>query len=353
MSNVQDSRLPQVFGFELFQHGPKLDVSKLIGLGQLAARLPLRKQQRRLAANAGGHTSSIRGRGLDYAENRQYQPGDDIRAMDWRVTARTGQPHIKVYQEERERPVLLVGDFRSSMNFGTRRTLKQLVAAEVLALLGWAAIHEGDRLGCLLFNDQQELDLRPRPGHKQMLQLIHSLADFSPCQQPGETQKAEQKSAQKAAQKQQHEQQPLTANQRLLDICMHLKRVAKPGSSIYIVSDWHGMDSQVEARLAPLRRHCDLTAIQISDPLEAELPDLGWMALTDGQQRRHLRTDSSQRQLYQQAWQHKQQLLEEHLNRLAMPLIQLATPEHPLEVLRNGMGLNSGQKKSASRRSKA
>lgn len=307
-------------GFELFHHGPQADTSKLTALSQLATRLPLRKQKKVLSAMSGGHASAIRGRGLDYAENRLYQAGDDIRAMDWRVTARTGEAHIKVYQEERERPVLLVGDFRASMNFGSRRTLKQLVCAELLSLLGWAAVREGDRLGALLFSETDELDIRPRTGNRQVLQLIRSITDFCDHDTPRASQSDEQ--------------------QRFYQLMLNLRRIARPGTAIYIVSDWRGMSSDAEAQLFQLRRHCDITAIQVHDPLEAELPDMGLMTLTDGHQRSNLHTHRQQRQQHQQAFAEHQQALHNHMMRLSTPLISVCTTDHPLTRLREGMGFS-------------
>ncbi|MDP2506121.1 DUF58 domain-containing protein [Oceanobacter sp. 3_MG-2023] len=309
----------------LFHHGSQLNPAQLIRLSQLARHIPLKKQQRILSSRAGNHVSRVKGRGLDYAENRQYLPGDDIRAMDWRVTARTGSPHIKVYQEEKERPVLLVTDLRASMNFGSRRTLKQLLAADLTALLGWAAIAEGSRLGALLFNDNDELDLRPKPGRRQQLHIINSLATLYDTRPPGSHVPASASAS---------------PQQRITDMCLHLRRIAKPGSSIYFISDWHGMNADAEAQLFTLSRHCDLTAIQIYDPLEARLPASGWLTLTNGQ-RRDLINSSSQRQQHshQQRFEQQQQQLQQHMLRLQMPLLTLSTADEPLPSLLAGLGL--------------
>src|SRR5690606_11929682 len=110
--------------------------------------------------------SALRGRGMDFAEVRQDQAGDDLRSMDWRVTARTGQAHIKVFNEEKERPVLLVCDLRAGMQFGSRRALKKVLAADLTALLAWAAPDKGRPNGGLPFNDAPEPDLRPQPRRK-------------------------------------------------------------------------------------------------------------------------------------------------------------------------------------------
>ncbi|MFK4754371.1 MULTISPECIES: DUF58 domain-containing protein [Oceanospirillaceae] len=325
----------------LFHHGSQFDPARLTRLSQLARRVPLRKQKRVLSTRAGNHLSSVRGRGLDYAENRQYLPGDDIRSMDWRVTARTGSPHIKVYQEEKERPVLLVTDLRASMNFGSRRTLKQLLAADLTALLGWATIAEGNRLGALIFNDDQELDLRPKPGNKQQLQVINGLATLYDKRPPGSREPALSAASSLTARQDRPANRP-SSQQRMTDICLHLRRIAKPGTSIYFISDWHGMNADAEAQLFDLSRHCDLTAMQIYDPLEARLPANGWLTLSDGQRRDLINSSSQQQQHdHQHRFEQQQQRLQQHMMRLRMPLLTISTADDPLRALLSGLGLTT------------
>ncbi|NKB46587.1 MAG: DUF58 domain-containing protein, partial [Legionellales bacterium] len=139
-----------------------VSLTQLIQLRFAAQLIDLRAHKRVRSQLLGGHLSSLRGRGMEFDEVRAYQAGDDIRTMDWRVTARTNKPHIKLYHEERERPVLLLVDFRPAMFFGTRVTFKSVIAAKVAALLGWAAIANGDRLGGVVFSGKDHVELRPR-----------------------------------------------------------------------------------------------------------------------------------------------------------------------------------------------
>ena len=136
----------------------------------------LRLDSRRPARSAitGGHTSRFRGRGMDYLESRAYQPGDDIRSMDWRVTARTDSAHVKLYQEERERPVVVMIDLGPGMFFATRGAFKSVIAARAAALIGWAAIQNGDRIGAFLFNGGHH-ELRPLGGQRGVMRLIRQL----------------------------------------------------------------------------------------------------------------------------------------------------------------------------------
>ncbi len=299
-----------------FSAGAEILPANLVQLRTLARQLPLHKQKKVLNDLAGSHASAIRGRGLDYAEVREYQAGDDIRAMDWRVTARTGDAHIKVFREEKERPVLLVCDLRAAMRFGSRRALKQVLAADLTALFAWAALEHGDRIGALLFNDELETDLRPKTGRKQVLQLLNELTTMAPSASAD-------------------------PQQRMQQICRHLRRIARPGSAIYFISDWTGFDADCEQQLHAVTRHCDLVAVHISDPLEAELPPPGLYSLSDGQQRLSLdSTTSRQREEYQQAFNLRMNNLQQQLQRLKVPLIALSTSNaDPLPALRQGLGL--------------
>lgn len=299
-----------------FSTGTRIQVSQLVQLRALAATISLRRQRKVYNPLSGNHVAAIRGRGLEYSEVRHYQPGDDIRAMDWRVTARTGHAHIKVFQEERERPLLLVCDLRASMYFGSRRAFKQVLAADICALLAWAAVNAGDRIGALLFNDQEQIDLRPKTGNRQVLQIINKLADMpiSAASHPG---------------------------QRLTDICQQLRRITKPGTAIYFISDWLGFDDSHQALLFDLCRHSDLTAIQLHDPLEAELPPPGQYELTDGHNRLYLDARSKvSRQSWHDAFEQQCQQLQIRLNHLKIPLIRIATSDDPLAALRTGPGIH-------------
>jgi uncharacterized protein (DUF58 family) len=302
----------------LFSRGVKIEAANLVRLRELASQLPLRQQKRVLNDLAGTHTSPMRGRGIDFSEVRQYQPGDDIRAMDWRVTARTGEPHIKLFREERERPVMMVCDLRANMQFATRTALKSVLAADIAALLSWSALANGDRIGALLFNDLEELDLRPKTGRKQVLQLLHALAEVPPsAPQPGPA--------------------------RMQQICRHLRRVVRPGSALFFISDWYGFDDECERQLFAVSRHSELTAIRLYDPMEAELPAAGLLTLTDGQQRAVLDGFSSRvRQAHQQAFSDQQQALEQHMQRLKVPLISVATNDDAIARLRQGFGFSGG-----------
>lgn len=305
-----------------FTVGTQIDSNRLVQLRKLATMLPLAKQKKVLNDLSGNHSSFLRGRGMDYSEVRQYQAGDDIRSMDWRVTARTGKAHVKVFNEEKERPVLLLCDLRAGMQFGSQRALKSVLAADITALISWASLQAGDRVGAFLFTDQQELNLRPQPGRKAILHLIRELASLGTSQ-------------------------PADASSRLQQVLRHLRRVARPGSRIYIVSDWSGFDEDCQQHLYHISRHSDLVAIHISDPLEQELPPPGIYPIEDGQQHLLLNSVSTNnREQYRQAYESRLVDLQRQLLNLRIPLIQLSTADpNPFPTLRSGLGL--GQKTRA------
>ncbi|MEC8444149.1 MAG: DUF58 domain-containing protein [Pseudomonadota bacterium] len=300
--------------FQEFSQGTEIRAERLAGLRVLANLMPLHRQRRILNDQAGAHTSRLRGRGIDFSEVREYQPGDDIRSMDWRVTARTGDAHIKVFREERERPVIVACDLRASMNFGTRRALKRVVAADLAALIAWSAAAHGDRVGGLVFNDEIERDLRPHTGRKTLMAFLHQLASVPvSAHQPG--------------------------RERMQQVCRHLARIARPGSAVYLISDFQGFDRDCEQILLAVARHCDLIMVHISDPFESQ-PPVGEFAVTNGQQTQPWRLTPSAAQARQHAFQQQLDALHQHCRHLRASLVPVSTAYDPLDQMRQGLGLN-------------
>ena len=159
--------------------GVRVHLKDLIQARHAIGHLGANRRTRSHALLAGGERSPFKGRGIDFEESRRYQPGDDVRLMDWRVTARTNEPHVKVFREERERPVFMVVDDRQTMHFGTKVAFKSVVAAQAAALLGWASHARGDRVGGIVFAEADHVELRPKGGRTGILQLLNVLADRS------------------------------------------------------------------------------------------------------------------------------------------------------------------------------
>ncbi|QYJ96366.1 DUF58 domain-containing protein [Shewanella alkalitolerans] len=231
----------------LFADGVSLNQKELLACQNLARALPERKSKAR-AALAGHRASSIKGRGMEFAEVRHYQAGDDVRTIDWRVTARTGKAHTKLFVEERERPVLLLLDLSHSLYFGSSLMLQSVQAAHLAATLGWAAVGHGDRLGALIASEAEHLELKPRSRQTGMLALISAI---------------EQVHQQQLNQLNQPVKQP----EHIFKACQRLRRIAKPGSLIWIISDGSHFGPQCLGPLSELKRHCDIGAFLITDPL--------------------------------------------------------------------------------------
>lgn len=296
--------------------------STLIGLSREARQLPLHSRSIR-ASFSGQYQSSFKGRGMEFDESRPYQPGDDIRAMDWRVTARTGKAHSKVYREERERPVLLWVDYRQPMFFATQQHFKSVLAARVAALLAWSATFHGDRLGGLIFSEQGHSELRPARGKTASLHFIQQLAQ----QQAAASMVIDQPDINMAA-------------SAAADSLARLQHVSKPGSLIFLISDFRQMDEAAWLRLSQLSRNSDLVLISVYDPLEQQLPPAGDYKISDGQRELNLSTYSpQQRQQYAQRYLMQQQTLQDKCRQLSMHLINISTADDYLLELQRGLGL--------------
>ncbi len=206
----------------------------------------------------GQHRSPFRGRGMEFDEVRAYHAGDDVRLIDWRVTARTGKPYTKLYREERDRPVLFLGDFRSFMKFGTRKAFKSVVAAKALAALAWASRENGDKIGALIVSADGFVKVAP---HRQMRRLMEVFnATAAAC---NDLKTAENEPA-------------------LSDVLAELRRVSKTGGRIFVLSDFHDFDEEAEKHLAAIGLHCDVVCVQIFDALEAAPPPAGTYRVGDG-----------------------------------------------------------------------
>nr|WP_320049547.1 DUF58 domain-containing protein [uncultured Desulfuromonas sp.] len=302
---------------------PDLDMNSRIAitLPQLIAlREQLEASVRRPAlarARLGGTYRSLqRGRGMEFAEVRGYQNGDDIRTIDWRVTARTGKPHTKLFQEERERPVLVALDYRRPMFFATRGRFKVVQASHLAALIGWQALKDGDRLGAFLFSEERHVELRPQSGKRGVLRLLQQMVNAPAWQRPAH--------------------QPFDPQQRLFNTLIRLRRVARPGSLVTLISDFSQWDAQVEEQLILLARHCSLRLILCYDPLEASLPEHGCYPISDGLSQALLNSDDGHfRRQYQQRFTQHLNVLSQFCQSHRATLLLCATTDQPMECLRS------------------
>ena len=303
--------------------GIYVSMDELVALQSAELSLDLKGKRKALTTIAGQHRSSFRGRGIDFDEVRIYQPGDDVRNIDWRVTARTGQVHTKLYREERERPVYLVVDQRESLFFGSRKAFKSVVAARTAALLAWASRAQGDRVGGFLFNDRQVQELRPKEGKKGIQTFFRALVQFNQALDG-------------------HFDPRLSSRQTITHALTGLGQVVRPGSLVFLISDFQHFDDITLQHLSLCTRHSDMIAIQIQDALEKQLPPAGVYGFSDGVNSlrlntgvRNVRKDYALRHVEQQTH------LRNQFNRIAVPLIEIATHDSLTERLSAALGLKA------------
>ncbi len=298
----------------------RVSLEELVGLRLDLEQRPGRRLGPARSPLAGAHRSAFRGRGMDYLESRAYQAGDDVRNMDWRVTARTGQAHVKLYHEERERPVILVTDLSPTTFFASRGALKSVVLARAAALLAWWAAGHGDRVGGLVVAEGR-YELRPRGGRHGVLRLLHALVSAS---DPGRLLEAG------------------GAAGGLEEALSRLRRVTRPGSLVVILSDFHGLAEVGVRALERARLHSEVLACRVWDRLEREPPPPGRYPVTDGRRRGLLDTrDPAVRAAYEAFFAERDRYLREVLRRLAAPLLDLDTADDP--VARIGAFLGRGR----------
>jgi len=310
--------------------GAYIDLAGLIGARFSAKDLKLQQRRKALSLLAGPNKTNFRGRGIDFEEVRAYQPGDDIRTIDWRVTARSGKAYTKLFQEERERPTLVAIDQRQSMFFGSKTCFKSVMACYLGALITWSGLQNNDRVGGLVFGNSRHQEVRPRRSRQSALALIHLMLEFN--------QLLDRDSG--------IEQSP---TQGLEESLIELRRVARPGSAVYIISDFSGYDKgDVLKHLYQLSRHCEITAIFVYDPLEQRLPPPGQYTITDGKQRNIIQTgDARVRQHYQEHFEQHRYDLKQQLGKLGIPLIQIGTDQAPLQSLLTYYGSTRRRSKGA------
>ena len=286
-----------------------VSVAQLVRLQYQARRLPLGSSRKIDNPLVGRHRSQVRGRGLNFEELRQYRQGDDIRQMDWKVTNRTRKPHVRIYAEERERPVMLLVDQRLSMFFGSRRVMKSVAAAEMAALMGWKSLSQGDRIGAVLFNDDTLTELAPRASQQHMMQVFQSLVEYGQKLRDAEQGNPEQLNC---------------ALKRLMQVAQH-------DALIYVITDLDGADETTGHWLSALAQHNNVILGLIYDPMEQSLPFGGKLAVSDGQYQVEVDTaDQALRDKFSYQFQRRLDRALEFLHARQVPVLPISTAQ-PVE----------------------
>jgi len=304
--------------------GAMVSLRQLLMQRHAAKTLEYLAHNRSIAGISGLHLSKMRGRGIDFEEFRPYQPGDDIRLIDWRVTARTSRPFTKVFREERERPVIIAVDQTRNMYFGSRVAFKSVIAAQAAAVFCWLAIDNGDRVGGLVFSDREARLVRPKRSRRSALHLLNQVCEFN--QALGDV-AAEAPGA--------------GENAGLSSALGQIRKILRPGSTLYVISDFVTLDQRAVSFLNQLSQHNNVVCCFVYDALEESLPAPGLYSITDGRRKGALNTFNRRAQTrYREQFGERLRLIESELDRLQVPLLKIRTSDLVVEQIRQWIAQN-------------
>ena len=291
----------------------RVSLDSLIGLSSAAAGVRLHHAGIR-AAQSGNYLSSFKGRGMEFDETRLYTPGDDVRNLDWRVTARTGRVHTKQFREERERPVFVSVDARHPMFFATRGVFKSVQAARLAALLAWSTHQRGDRIGGQIFSESGSVELKPEHGRGAVLRLLQQLTELGsePTEIPDR-------------------------HDGLDDAIARLSRHVRPGSLVFVLSDFRHLGANGESALIRLRRHCDVGLVLISDPLEESLPRQGRYRFGDGRRETLLEVTPGAVVIHAARFAYRRDHVQTLARRHRLPFFSCRTTDDAVAVLQQNL----------------
>ena len=299
--------------------GVYADLDELIRLQYKATGFSFLPHQPIHSILAGRHASRLRGRGLNFEELRRYLPGDDIRNMDWKVTARMQKPHVRVYTEERDRPALLVVDQRLSMFFGSTRAMKSVAAAEAAALGAWRIFHVGDRVGALVFDDHDIVEIAPHRSRGRVMQILQAVVEKNHALRADAD---------------------LTPNSAMLNRALERAlRVAKHDYLVCLVTDGFGADAESERLVTLLSEHNDVMTVFIFDPLEAELPDSGRLVMAEGAAQLEVNTsDTGLRRRFHDEFEQRLAHIQDLSRKRSIPVLPIQTGEGVAEQVKTLLG---------------
>ena len=268
----------------------------------------------------GRHASRLRGRGLNFEELRDYLPGDDIRAIDWKVTARTGRPHVRVMTEERDRPALIVVDQRMSMFFGTRFNMKSVTAAEVAALAAFRILDQGDRVGGIVFGDNHIAEIPPQRNRRSLDRFLMALADANAMLRADA---------------------PPTEPISLTQVLRAVARIAPRNHLVLVLSDFDVVDDETERLVSGLSRRNDLLVGLVTDPFgDAALPEGLKLIISDGALQAEIDAgDHAKRRRLEEMARGRIAEILDWRRRYGVPVLPLSAGEETLSQLRRLMGL--------------
>ena len=268
---------------------------------------------------SGRHASRLRGRGLNFEELRNYLPGDDTRNIDWKVTARTREPHVRVYTEEKDRTVWLLIDQRMTMFFGSRWKMKSVTAAEAAALSCWRVLAQGDRVGAVVFDDESLSVFSPHRSAERVSQILKCVVEKNHALNAAATRRPN----------------PEMLNRAVRQVA----RLARHDCLVCLISDAYGIDADTRRHITRLTAHNDVLSLFVYDPLEEALPDAGRLVFSDGE--RQIEFNSSERRLreaYAADFSGRMERMQDTSRRHTIPLLRIHTAAPVLDQVRDALG---------------
>lgn len=315
---------------ELKSNGINLTIDELIPYQTKTSLINLAASKNLHSKLSGNYLSRMKGRGMEFDEVRHYQTGDDIRAIDWRVTARTGKTHTKLFREEVERPVLIATDLTASMKFGSQLLFKSVQSAHVAALVAWHVKSRGDRIGGIVFNQNKHCELKPRSRKEGVLHYLHALCQIHNANDTIKQQPTNEQHV-----------QALEKHNAFEDNCARLRQLARPGSLVYLITDAQQLTKDALRHLSEISRHCELVVCLVTDPLEHQLPKSQTklnVALTDGEQQIQLTLgDNNTISDYQKQATSVFKQREEQLSQAGARIVEFCAGQSIENQLKNGV----------------
>ena len=307
--------------------GVYVQLDELVRLQHKASGFSFLPKQPVHSILSGRHNSKLRGRGLNFEELRNYLPGDDTRNIDWKVTARTRTPYVRVYTEEKDRSVWLLIDQRVGMFFGSQKRMKSVVAAEVAAISAWRVLSAGDRVGALIFNDHEVCVVTPHRSRERVMQILKQVVKMNRALNASPELKPD----------------PGKLNEALKQASI----LARHDCLVCLISDGDGLNSETRQHISRLAEHNDVITTLIYDPLEKKMPAVGRLRFADGEGQ--LEADTSNKKLRRQFESEFKQRLDGIQNasrRFSIPVVPLHTNSPVSEQLRDAFGHHLGTKRS-------
>ena len=296
-----------------------VSMAHLRGLEAKAKSLTFLPRQPARSALNGRHASKLRGRGLNFEELRDYLPSDDVRSIDWKVTARTGTPYVRVFTEERDRPALVIVDQRMSMFFGSKRNMKSVTAAECAALAAFRILDQGDRVGGIVFGDQILAEIRPKRSRMALDQFLKALHEANRLLRADAPQI-----------------QPMSFNQVLRSV----SKIATRNHLLIFLSDFSEIDHKTSDLMSGLARRNDVIVGLVSDPYADDLPEGAKLVVSDGSLQVAIDTaDSKTRQKLGDMAKGRLAEIRDWQRKLGIPVLPLSAAEDSLTQMRHLMGL--------------